>query len=99
VPFIRYSDAGPALGKFLADQERLKKTGNLERRVVQVARAIPHQDVIYLRRLLMRFDEPAISWKESGLAQFFSVDEDKNANGKKKLVEQYFIARHAGKGE
>lgn len=101
IPFIRHSDAGPLLGEYIGVQERLKKTGNLERRVLQVARAMHQQDkdVIYLRRLLMRFGEPAINWNKSGLAQFFSIDDDKNSNGKKNLIEQYFIARHAGKGE
>jgi CRISPR system Cascade subunit CasB len=98
-PFLRHSDTGPSLGKFVADQEYLKKTGNLERRVLQIARAIPPQDIIYLRRLMIRFNEPLINWNESGLAQFFSVDEEKNAIGKKKFIEQYFISRYAGKGE
>ncbi len=99
VPFIRHSDAKPALGEYIGQQERIKKAGNLERRVLQIARATPHQDIIYLRRLLMRFDEPAINWNKSGLAQFFSIDEEKNTKGKKKFIEHYFIARHAGKGE
>lgn len=99
-PFILHSDAGPALGEYIADQERLKKTGNLERRILQIARAIPPQDIVYLRRLLMRFAEPVINWNKSGLAQFFSTDNEKNTEGKRKLIEQYFIARHAtGKGE
>lgn len=98
VPFIRHSDIGPALGEYIGEQERLKKVGSLDRRVLQVARAIPPQDIVYLRRLLMRFDEPEINWSKSGLAQFFSVDEKKNLEGKRKLVEQYFIARN-GKGE
>jgi CRISPR system Cascade subunit CasB len=98
VPFIRNSSSAPTMGRFIAEQERLKNTGNLERRVLQVARARPHQDVVYMRRLLMRFDEPTINWMESGLAQFFSVDKEKNTNGKKKFIEQYFIARHAEKG-
>ena len=99
VPFIRNSNDAPTLGSFIAGQEHLKKTGNLERRILQIARAVPDQDVIYLRRLLMRFNEPVINWAESGLAQFLSVDEEKNGNGKRKLIEQYFVARHAGKGE
>ena len=93
VPFLRYSDTGPALGEYVGEQERLNKVGNLERRVLQVARAIPPQDIVYLRRLLMRFDEPAINWAKSGLAKLFSTDEGKNAEGKRKFVEQYFIAR------
>jgi len=100
VPFIRHSEAGTTLGEYISAQERLKKAGNLERRILQIARAIPPQDIVYLRRLLMQFDDPVINWNKSGLAQFFSADEEKNNNGKKKLVEQYFIARHsAGKGE
>lgn len=99
-PFIRHSDVGPALGEYIAEQERLKKTGSLERRILQVARAIPPQDIVYLRRLLMRFAEPVINWNKSSLAQFFSTDDEKNAEGKRKFIEQYFIARHAtGKGE
>lgn len=96
-PFIRHSDVGPTLGEYIGEQERLKKVGTLERRVLQVARASPPQDIVYLRRLLMRFDEPAVNW--SGLAKFFSVDEKKNAEGKRKFVEQYFISRHTGKEE
>jgi len=100
VPFLRHNESGPTLGAYIGDQERLKKAGNLERRILQIARAAPQQDIVYLRRLLMRFDEPAVNWNTSGLAQFFSLDEKKNSNGKKILVEQYFIARHrAGKGE
>lgn len=101
VPFIGYSNDGYSLGQYIAAQERLNKAGNLERRILQIARALPNQnqDIIYLRRLMMRFDEPAINWNLSGLAQFFSIDEEKNMNGKKILIEQYFIARHNGKGE
>ena len=98
VPFLRHSDAGLTLGQYIGEQERLKKVGGLERRVLQVARALPPQDMVYLRRLLMRFDEPAINWAKSGLAKFFSTDEEKNAEGKRRFVEQYFIARN-GKGE
>lgn len=100
IPFLRHSEKGATLGEYIGNQERLKKAGNLERRILQIARATPHQDIIYLRRLLMRFEEPAVNWNKSGFAQFFSTDEEKNTNGKKKFVEQYFIARHnAGKGE
>jgi len=100
VPFLRHSDKEPGLGEFIGEQERLNKVGSLERRILQIARAAPHQDIIYLRRLLMRFNEPAINWHRSGLAQFFSIEDEKNAIGKKILVEQYFVARHkAGKGE
>jgi len=99
-PFIRHSDTGPELGKYIGTLERSGKVGNLERRVLQIARAIPPQDIIYLRRLLMRFDEPAINWNKSGLAKLFSIDEEKNTEGKKKFIEQYFIVRHsAEKGE
>jgi CRISPR system Cascade subunit CasB len=99
-PFIRHSDASPELGKFIGTLERSGKIGNMYRRILQIIRAAPQQDVIYLRRLLMRFDKPAINWNKSGLAQLFSTDEKKNAEGKKKFVEQYFIARYsAEKGE
>jgi hypothetical protein len=99
VPFLRYSDIGPTLGEYIGKQERLNNAGNFERRIIQIFRSAPHQDIIYLRQLLIRFDEPAINWVNSGLAQFFSIDEEKNLNGKKKLIKQYFIAREcAGKG-
>lgn len=99
VPFIRHSDVGPTLGEYIGEQERLKKVGSLEQRVLQVVRANPPQDMVYLRRLLMRFDEPAVNWVKSGLAKFFSEDEEKNAEGKKRFVEQYFISRYTGKEE
>jgi len=100
VPFLRHSDSGPSLGAYIGELERSKKIGSVERRVLQIARAVPQHDIVYLRRLLMRFDEPAVNWNKSGLAQFLSVDEEKNARGKKALVEHYFIARNrAGKGE
>ncbi len=99
VPFIRYSDVGPTLGEYIGEQERLKKVGGLEKRVLQVARASSPQDMVYLRRLLMRFDEPAVNWVKSGLAKLFSVNEEKNAEGKKRFVEQYFISRYKEKEE
>lgn len=98
VPFLGHSEIGQGLGEFIGTQERTGKVNNLERRILQIARSMPQQDVIYLRRLLMRFDEPAINWNKSGLAQFFSTDDEKNAKGKRVFVEQYFIAREcAGK--
>jgi len=100
VPFIRHSDTSPELGKYIGMLERSGKIGNIERRVLQIARATPPQDVIYLKRLLMRFDEPAINWNKSGLAKLFSENPAKNSEGKKKFIEQYFIGRHsAEKGE
>jgi len=100
VPFIRHSNTSPELGKYIGMLERSGKIGNLEKRVLQIARATPPQDVIYLRRLLMRFDEPAINWNKSGLAKLFSIAAEKNSEGKKKFIEQYFIARYsAEKGE
>ena len=93
VPFLRHSETGPGLGEFIGTQERTGKVGNLERRILQIARSMPPQDVIYLRRLLMRFGEPVVNWNMSGLAKFFSTDEEKNAKGKRIFVEQYFIAR------
>jgi CRISPR system Cascade subunit CasB len=98
-PFVRYSEESPGLGKFIGNMERSGTVGNMEKRILQVARALPPQDIIYLRRLLIRFNEPAINWDKSGFAKLFSTDEKKNSEGKKKLVEQYFIARYSGDKE
>lgn len=100
VPYIRYSDEGPTLGGFLGLQDRHNK-GNLEKRVLQIVRAnhVNNLDVIYLRRLLMRFDIPAINWNKSNLQQFFSIDDHKNSNGKKTFIEQYFVAREYAEKE
>lgn len=99
-PFLRHSDSGPELGKFIGDLERSGKVGNLMKRILQIARAAPPHDIIYLRRLLMRFDKPVINWNKSGLSKLFSTDTEKNTNGKKKFTEQYFVARYSvEKGE
>lgn len=98
LPFLRHSETGTSLGEFLGSH---RKANSLERRVLQIARAGSknHSDVVYLRRLLMRFEEPAVNWGKSGLASLLSTDKEKNLRGKKQLVEHYFVARHTtGKG-
>jgi CRISPR system Cascade subunit CasB len=102
VPFLKHSENAQSLGEYIGTQERMKKVGSCEKRILQIARARPENnaDIIYLRRLLIMLKEPAVNWNYSGLSQIFSGDEEKNGIGKKKFVEQYFIAReNAGKGE
>lgn len=102
LPFVRYSNEAPSFGEYLGTMEKTGKIGNIEKRVLQIARSSPQQDMdmIYLRRLLMRFDIPAVNWDKSGFAKLFSTEDLKNKEGKKRLLEQYFIARFSGgKGE
>jgi len=90
LPWCKHQTGAKNLGAQLADQ-------NInEKRLFQVMRSEPPNDLIYLRRLLQRL-ELAVDWGTLGKSIFFWNDND---IAKRQLIEQYFIARHTtGKGE
>lgn len=89
LPWCKHHASGKSLGAQLA-------TANInEKRLFQVVRAETPNDLIYLRRLLQRLSL-VVDWAELGKSLFFWND---NEIAKRQLIEQYFITRHAGKGE
>jgi CRISPR system Cascade subunit CasB len=89
LPWCKHQENGTSLGARLA-REKID-----EKRVFQIVRAVAPNDLIYLRRIVQRF-EPSVDWNELGTSLFFWND---NEIAKRQLVEQFFVARHAGKGE
>ena len=89
LPWCKHRDGGKSLGAQLAIADINEK------RLFQVVRSESPNDLIYLRRLIQR-SELTVNWNELGKSLFFWND---NEIAKRQLIEQYFIARHAGKGE
>lgn len=89
LPFCKHRENGKSLGTQLAS------AGINEKRLFQVVRSETPNDLIYLRRLVQRL-ELTVNWNELGKALFFWND---NEIAKRQLVEQFFITRHAAKGE
>ncbi|HAJ79922.1 MAG TPA: type I-E CRISPR-associated protein Cse2/CasB [Fibrobacteres bacterium] len=89
LPWCKHRDNGKSLGAQLAVADINEK------RLFQVVRSETPNDLIYLRRLIQRSDF-SVNWNELGKTLFFWND---NEIAKRHLVEQFFVARHAGKGE
>lgn len=89
LPWCKHGASSKSLGAQLA------KENINEKRLFQVVRSESPNDLIYLRRLIQRL-ELTVDWSEFGKNLFFWND---NEIAKRNLIEQYYIARNAGKGE
>jgi CRISPR type I-E-associated protein CasB/Cse2 len=89
LPWCKHQEGGKSLGSQLAGADINEK------RLFQVVRSDAPNDLIYLRRLIQRTDF-SVNWKDLGRSLFFWND---NEIAKRQLVEQFFITRHAAKGE
>lgn len=81
LPYAAHRNGAPSLAKQLVT----KKAS--EARLIQVIRAEPPHDLIYLRRLLQWLNQPQ-DWNEFGSLLWF-WGEDR----KRRLLEAYFIAK------
>jgi len=89
LPWCKHQVGAKSLGSQLAGADINEK------RLFQVVRSEAPNDLIYLRRLIQR-TEFSVNWNDLGKSLFFWND---NEIAKRQLIEQFFIARHAGKGE
>lgn len=83
LPWCRHAADAPSVGHQIAEAGVAGKRGE---RMMQVYRAEYPNDVVMLRRLLIRMQKPPVDWARLGRTLSFWDDSDKRA-----LLEDFFI--------